>query len=174
MTIADTDAPPREAKSLLDDVRARSDRRYPRIITFQEIEAMPRLPFSNGCESGVFISRERDDARYFYQGLCFHDPDMDEFKWMQSNWDETYYCIKGILRVKVEDDTGRGKVLDIKETEHMYLPAGYTYTLMPSGVESINFWTLGPAFKTGLKPLREIDIPEAPEYVKTLREMRED
>ncbi|MFN8160245.1 MAG: hypothetical protein U0R52_04260 [Solirubrobacterales bacterium] len=93
---------------------------------------------------------------------------------MQSNWDETYYCIKGILRVKVEDDTGRGKVLDIKETEHMYLPAGYTYTLMPSGVESINFWTLGPAFKTGLKPLREIDIPEAPEYVKTLREMRED
>jgi oxalate decarboxylase/phosphoglucose isomerase-like protein (cupin superfamily) len=162
------------AETLLEQTRNRSDRRYPRVITFEEIKAMPRLPFARGCESGVFISRERDDARYFYQGLCFHDPDMGEYKWMQSNWDETYYCMKGVLRVKVEDDSGRSKVFDIKEGEHFYLPAGYTYTLMPSGVESINFWTLGPAFKAGLKPLKEIDIPEAPEYAKTLRAMRED
>jgi mannose-6-phosphate isomerase-like protein (cupin superfamily) len=162
-----------EGKRLLD-VRDRSDRRYPRVITFEEIESMPRLPFSKGCASGVFISRERDDARYFYQGLCFHDADMEEFKWMQSSWDETYYCMKGVIRVAVTDDTEREKVFDIKQGEHFYLPAGYTYTLKASGVESINFWTLGPAFKAGLKPLREIDIPEAPEYVKTLRAMRED
>ena len=102
---------------------------------------MPRLPFSKGCASGVFISRERDDARYFYQGLCFHAPDMEEYKWMQSSWDETYYCMKGVLRVAVTDDTEREKVFDIKQGEHFYLPAGYTYTLKASGVESINFWT---------------------------------
>jgi mannose-6-phosphate isomerase-like protein (cupin superfamily) len=155
------------------DIRERATRRYPRIITRDEIEDMPRLPFSKGCESAVFISRERDDARFFYQGLCFHEPDMEDYKWMQESWDETYYCMKGVLRVSVADDTGREKVFDIKEGEHFYLPAGYTYTLKASGVPSINFWTLGPAFKVGLKPLKEINIPEAPEYARTLVKMRE-
>jgi glyoxylate utilization-related uncharacterized protein len=134
---------------------------------------MPRLPFAEGCASGVFISRERDDARYFYQGLCFHAPDMGEYRWDQSNWDESYFCMKGVIRVLVEDHTGNEKLFDIKQGEHFYLPAGYTYTLKPSGVESINFWTLGPAFKQGLKPLKDIDIPEAPAYAKMLREMRD-
>jgi glyoxylate utilization-related uncharacterized protein len=164
---------PGQAPRLLD-VRDRSDKRYPRVITFDEIEGMPRLPFAKGCESGVFISRERDDARYFYQGLCFHDADMEEYRWDQSNWDETYYCIKGTIRVLVEDHVGNSKLFDINETEHFYLPAGYTYTLKASGVESINFWTLGPAFKAGLKPLRGIGIPEAPAYAKQLKAMREE
>jgi hypothetical protein len=163
-----------EGGERLSDIRHRSDKRYPRIITFGEIESMPRLPFSKGCASGVFISRERDDARYFYQGICFHDADMEEYRWEQSNWDETYYCMKGTLRVNVEDAAGNEKLFDIEEGEHFYLPAGYTYTLKASGKESLNFWTLGPAFKAGLKPLKEIDIPEAPAYAKTLRELREE
>jgi hypothetical protein len=160
------------SERLLDHVNELGARRYPRIITFDEIKGMPRLPFSKGCASGVFISRERDDARYFYQGICFHDADMEDYRWEQSSWDETYYCMKGVLRVLVEDSEGNEKLFDIKESEHFYLPAGFTYTLKASGVESMNFWTLGPAFKVGLRPLREIDIPEAPEYAKSLRAMR--
>lgn len=163
-----------DAERLLDHVNELGARRYPRIITFDEIESMPRLPFSKGCASGVFISRERDDAKFFYQGICFHEPDMEDYRWEQSSWDETYYCMKGVIRVLVEDQEGNEKLFDIKETEHFYLPAGYTYTLKASGVESMNFWTLGPAFRVGLKPLTEIDIPEAPEYAKALRGMREE
>ncbi|MEZ5121358.1 MAG: hypothetical protein R2736_07260 [Solirubrobacterales bacterium] len=163
---------PGQGERLLD-VRERSDRRYPGVITFAEIEAMPRLPFSEGCASGIFISRERDDARYFYQGMCFHGADMGEFRWDQSNWDESYYCIKGVLRVLVEDHVGNSKLFDVQETEHFYLPAGYTYTLKPSGIDSINFWTLGPAFKQGLRPLKEIDLPDAPAYAKVLKGMRD-
>lgn len=165
-----TTAPRNEKR--LSDIAKRSDRRYPRVIKFDEIEAMPRLPFSEGCSSAIFLSRERDDARYFYQGMCFHGADMEDFGWHQSSWDEAYYCVKGVLRVAVSDDTGREKVFDIHEGEHFYLPAGYTYTLRASGVDSINFWTLGPAFKVGLKPLKEINLPEAPAYAKTLIEMR--
>ncbi len=156
----------------LSDVAARSDRRFPRLISRGEIEEMPRLEFSKGCESAIFISRERDDARYFYQGMCFHAADMEDFQWMQSSWDESYYCVKGVLRICVSDDTGREKTFDIEEGQHFYLPAGYTYTLKASGVDSINFWTLGPAFKVGLKPLNEIGIPDAPAYAKRLVELR--
>jgi hypothetical protein len=164
---------PTGADKRLSDVRNRSNRRYPRLIAREEIEAMPRMPFSKNCESAIFISRERDDARFFYQGMCFHGADMEDFKWMQSAWDESYYCVKGVLRLAVSDDTGREKVFDINEGEHFYLPAGYTYTLMASGIDSINFWTMGPAFKAGLRPLKELDVPDAPAYSKTLTGMRE-
>ena len=157
----------------LSDIRDRSDRRYPRLITREQIEAMPRMPFSERCESAIFISRERDDARFFYQGLCFHAADMEDFKWMQSAWDESYYCVEGVLRLAVSDDTGREKVFDIQQGQHFYLPAGYTYTLRASGVDSVNFWTMGPAFKAGLKPLKELDVSDAPAYSKTLVELRE-
>lgn len=154
------------------DAKAKQPLRYPRVIGRAEIAAMPRLPFSKGCESGVFLSRERDDARYFNQGLCFHDPDMEDFEWEQASWDETYYCIKGVLRVVARDASGKERVLEAKEGDHVYLPAGFTYTLKASGVESINFWTLGPAIKVGLKAFKEINIPEAPEYAAKLVAMR--
>jgi hypothetical protein len=108
----------------LADVGERSDRRYPRVISRSEIEAMPRMAFSKNCESAVFLSRERDDARFFYQGMCFHAADMEDFEYFQSAWDEAYYCVKGILRVVVRDAQGREKVFDIPEGDHFYLPAG--------------------------------------------------
>ncbi len=158
----------------LADVGERSDRRYPRVITHEEIKQMPRMAFSKNCESAVFISRERDDARYFYQGICFHGADMEDFEYFQAAWDESYYCVKGLLRVAVRDAAGREKVYDIHEGDHFYLPAGFEYTLKASGVESINFWTMGPAFKAGLGPLKEIGVPDAPAYAKALVEMRDE
>ena len=52
-----------------------SDRRYPRVITMQEIESLPRLLFKPGIDTAIFLSQERDDARYFRQGICWQTPD---------------------------------------------------------------------------------------------------
>src|SRR3979411_753856 len=108
---------------------AYSEVRYPRIIKRKEIEPLPRMMFSRGCGTSVFLSPERDDARYFMQGLCFHDADMDECSWIEDAGDEAYFCISGVIRVGVRDGAGKEITLDIEEGEHAYLPAGYTYTL---------------------------------------------
>jgi mannose-6-phosphate isomerase-like protein (cupin superfamily) len=151
-----------------------SDTRYPRVIKRDEITPIPKMMFAKGCGTSVFISKEREDARYFIQGLCFHEPDHEEYAWVQDAWDEAYYCIKGIIRVGVDDSEGNSIVMDIHEGEHAYLPAGYTYTLKPSGVESINFWTVGAIPSPGIKVFAEIGVPNAPDVAKQLTELRKE
>jgi hypothetical protein len=160
--------------SSLADVAAKRDRRYARVMGFAEIEAMPRLEFSKGCESAVFVSRERDDARYFYLGMCFHGADMEDFVWEQVSWDEAFYCIKGRLCLHIRDGQDNESELFIEEGEHVYVPAGYWYTLKATGIDSLNYWIMSPSAKVGLAPMHQTGIPEAPQYAKTLRAMRDE
>jgi hypothetical protein len=153
---------------------AHSDVRYPRVITRKEIEPIPRMMFAPGCGTSIFISPEREDARYFMQGLCFHDADHGEYAWIQDAWDEAYYCVKGIIRVGVRDAAGTEVTLDLHEGDHAYLPAGFTYVLKPSGVESINFWTVGAVPAPGIKVFTETGIPNAADVAKHLTEMRKE
>ena len=122
--------------------------RYPKVMTPDEIEAMPRLEFNKGIETGIFISQEREDARYFRQGI----------------FDESQCCLTGMIRLRVEDASGRQVVLEARPGEHIYLPAGYTYTLEATGIESSFLWTSGPSNGPG--------IVEAPGYSKQLRALR--
>jgi hypothetical protein len=139
-----------------------------------ELAAMPRLEFSKGCESAVFVSRERDDARWFYLGLCYHAADMEDFEWEQVSWDEAFYCVKGRLRLHVRDDEGNEAELIVEEGEHIYVPAGYWYTLKATGIDSLNYWVMSPSPKTGLAPMHQTGIAGAPEYAKTLRALRDE
>lgn len=143
--------------------------RVPKLIPFAEIEAMPRLRFVRGMESGVFVSKERDGARYFSQGLCFHDADMDDLVWDETGWDEAFLCLKGKLLVLIEDADGNTAEYEVNEGDHFWAPAGYKYTLRATGVDSINFWTMGPVMKSGW---RYTDDQCAPAYHDTLVEMR--
>jgi ethanolamine utilization protein EutQ (cupin superfamily) len=134
------------------------------VITDEEIRSMPRMEFNTGIETAIFISRERDDARYFRQGVCYAEPDFEPVHWEQLNFDETQYCLAGKVRLRIADRSGRGAVLEIGPGEHIYLPAGYIYTLEPSGVETTFLWTSGPSNKPG--------IVENPEYSKVLKQLR--
>jgi hypothetical protein len=151
-----------------------SDVRYPRVIGHEEIVPLPRMMFGRGCGTGIFISPEREDARYFMQGLCFHEAEHEEYSWIQDGWDEAYFCLKGLLKVGVADSEGTSIVLDIPEGDHAYLPAGYTYTLIPSGVESINFWTVGPLPSPGIKIFAETGVPTAVDVAKQLKALRKE
>jgi mannose-6-phosphate isomerase-like protein (cupin superfamily) len=146
------------------DPTAPNARRYPRVISEDEIEAMPRLPFNDGIETNIFLSRERDDARYFRQGYCFAEPDHAGYQWDQTNFDETHYVLKGLIRLRVRDAAGREVVLEAGEGEHIYLPAGYAYELEPTGIETVFFWTSGPSPRSG--------VVEAPEYSQALKSLR--
>lgn len=139
----------REAGAAIRASMPKRETRYPRHIRHKEIEAMPRLQFSKGCESGVFISRERDEARFYSQGLCFHAADMDDLVWQETSWDEAFYCMKGQLLVQVVDAEGNKAKFTVDEGDHFWAPAGYKYTLKASGVESINFWTMAPVMQSG-------------------------
>jgi hypothetical protein len=55
-------------------------------------------------------------------------------------------------------------VLEATQGEHIYLPAGYAYTLEATGVEAAFFWTSGPSPRAGLV--------EAPEYSAQLKSLR--
>jgi ethanolamine utilization protein EutQ (cupin superfamily) len=139
-------------------------RRFPRVITEDEISSMPRLEFNSGIDTAIFLSRERDDARYFRQGYCYMDPDHAGYEWDQTNFDETHYCLKGRIHLRVRDADGREVVLEAGEGEHIYLPAGYSYALKANGVESTFFWTSGPSPRAGLV--------EAKEYSDELKSLR--
>lgn len=125
--------------------------RFPKVIRFEDIEKLPRLSFAKGCASGIFLSREREDSRYYTQGYCFHDADMDDFTWDETAWDEVFHCLKGKLLVHAVDADGDETDFTVEQGNHFWAPAGYKYTLKASGVESIAFWTMAPVQKTGWK-----------------------
>jgi hypothetical protein len=147
------------------DPYATSDRRYPRVITMSEIQELPKLPFQKGIGTAIFLSQERDDARHFRQGICWQEPDHVPYQWNQTNFDETHYCLKGKIRLLVKDASGRTLVLEAKQGEHIYLPGGYEYTLEPTGVDTMFFWTSGPSPRFGLA--------ELPEYSASLTALRD-
>lgn len=125
---------------------------------------MPRLQFNTGIDTAIFLSRERDDARYFRQGYCYMEPDHQPYHWEQKDFDETHYCLRGKIHLSVRDASGREVVLEAVEGEHIYLPAGYSYTLTASGVDTAFFWTSGPSPRAGLV--------EAADYAATLTSLR--
>jgi ethanolamine utilization protein EutQ (cupin superfamily) len=146
------------------DPMASNARRYPRVITEDEISALPRLEFNTGIDTAIFLSRERDDARYFRQGYCYMEPDHEPYHWDQTNFDETHYCLEGQIRLRVRDKEDREVILEAAEGEHIYLPAGYAYTLEATGVKSRFFWSSGPSPRPGLV--------EAKDYSKQLTALR--
>ncbi|MEG6510276.1 hypothetical protein V6C03_14995 [Methyloligella sp. 2.7D] len=148
------------------DPYATSETRFPRVITMSEIETMPRLKFEDGIGTAIFLSQERDDARYFRQGICFQEPDHTPYNWKQADFDETHYCLKGLIRLRIKDAEGREVVFEATVGEHIYLPAGYEYTLEPTGVETMFFWSSGPSPRCGLA--------ELPEYSQSLTDLRGD
>lgn len=139
----------RSKGAAIRDSVQRHEYRVPRHIRHEEIAAMPRLRFVKGCESGIFISRERDESRFYSQGLCFHDADMDDLTWEGVSWDEAFYCMKGQLKIVVTDAEGNQAEYIVDEGDHFWGPAGYKYTMKATGVESINFWTTAPVLFTG-------------------------
>lgn len=150
------------AKSKGALIRARAEKRearVPKTIRHADIVAMPRLRFGKGCESGIFISREREESRFYSQGLCFHDADMDDFTWDEVSWDEAFYCMKGQLRVHAVDVEGNESEFVVDEGDHFWAPAGYKYTLKASGVDSINFWTVAPVLHSGWRDTGDAQGP---------------
>jgi ethanolamine utilization protein EutQ (cupin superfamily) len=154
----------KEAASVAYDPMTPNARRYPRVITPKEIDSMPRLTFKQGIDTAIFLSRERDDARYFRQGYCYLERDHEPYNWKQVDFDETHYCLEGKIHLTVRDASGRKVVLEAKQGEHIYLPAGYDYTLEASGVKTVFFWSSGPSPRAGLV--------EAPEYSRELKSLR--
>lgn len=138
--------------------------RFPKVMAPGEIEAMPRLEFNTGIDTSIFISQEREDARYFRQGICYAKADHEPVHWTQSNFDEAQYCLTGMIRLRVEDAAGKKIVLEARPGDNIYLPGGFTYTLEASGVDYSFLWTSGPSSRPG--------IVEAPSYSKQLSALR--
>ena len=146
------------------DPDARNARRYPRVIVPEEIDKMPVLTFNTGIVTNIFLSRERDDARYFRHGYCYGESDHLPYHWDQKDFDETHFVLEGKIHLVVEDAAGRTIVLEAGEGEHIYLPAGYKYTLENTGVTWKFFWTSGPSPKVG--------VADAADYSRELKALR--
>jgi mannose-6-phosphate isomerase-like protein (cupin superfamily) len=134
----------REAGAAIRASVPKHETRFPRMFHPEEIREMPRLKFSEGCASGVFISNERDGGRFFSQGMCYHEPDMDDLTWQATSWDEAFLCVKGKLHVIVHDRDDNKIEFHMEPGDHFWAPAGYRYTLRATGVDSLNYWTTSP------------------------------
>lgn len=123
--------------------------RFPRLFGFDEIEAMPRIAFSNGAECAAFISREREGSRYYSQGVGFHAADAEDVVWQATSWDEAFFCISGSLRVVVTDNQGTELDYKLEPGQYFWAPAGYRYAVKSAGVEAISFVTTSPQMPSG-------------------------
>jgi hypothetical protein len=132
------------------DPMAANARRFPRVIRLDEIERLPRLEFAPGVEMALSLSRERDDALFFRQGYCWLEADHAGYEWDQTNFDEAEYCLEGLIRVHVWDASDREIVLEAEPGEHIYLPGGYRYKLVPTGVRTTFFFSSGPSPRRGM------------------------
>lgn len=148
------------------DPYAYSDTRFPRVITPKQIESMPRMIFEKGIDNAIFISQERDDARQFRHGYCFEQPGHVPYTWKQADFDESHFVLRGKIRLYVKDEAGREVILEAGPGEHIWLPAGYEYKLVTTGVETVFFWTSGPSPRRGLT--------EVPDYSKAMSDLREE
>ena len=146
------------------DPAAPNARRYPRATSKAEMDALPRLPFNTGIGTNIFVSREADDARYFRHGICYAEADHSPYQWEQFNFDESHWVLEGKVSLRVHDAADREIVIEAGPGEHIYLPAGYTYTLEATGVYTEFYWTSGPSPKVG--------VADAPEYSAQLRALR--
>ncbi len=123
--------------------------RFPRRFTFDEVEAMPRIPFGKGCECGTFISRERDGSRFYSQGISFIAADSDDVVWLATSWDEAFYCLDGAVRIVVTDVDGAEVDFLFGAGEFFWAPAGYQYTVKSTGVEARVHLTTSPQMPSG-------------------------
>ena len=128
----------------------------PKVITPEETKSRPAWEFSSGMNTYMRISTEIEGSRNAIQGWCEHDPDFEPMVWDQANWDELFFCHKGSIKVLARAKHGAEKELFAKEGESMFLPAGFHYTLLATGEESINLWTATPAPRTGVKALKDL------------------
>jgi mannose-6-phosphate isomerase-like protein (cupin superfamily) len=123
--------------------------RFPRLFRFDEIEAMPRIAFSDGVAAGTFISRERDGARYYSQGISFHAPAAKDVVWQATSWDEAFYCIDGTIHIVVTDADDVNVEFSLEAGEYFWAPAGYKYTVKSTGVEAKMLLTTSPQMLSG-------------------------
>lgn len=151
-----------------------TSRRYPRVIDDGEVAALPSWHLADGVETTIFLSRERDDARYFRQGVYRLTSDHPYFEWPQTNYDEAQFCVSGLLRVRCTDSDGRSVILEAAPGEHVYLPAGFRYGFEATGVDTQVLWTSGPSPRPGIQLARGEVFAGAKEYGIALKEARGD
>ncbi|MED5804008.1 hypothetical protein VX037_23580 [Gordonia sp. Z-3] len=123
--------------------------RFPRLFAFDEVASMPRIPFSRGMECGAFISREREGARYYSQGIGFHAAGADDVTWQATSWDESFTCLSGSLRVIVTDAEGKEVEFLVEAGKYFWAPAGYKYSVRSTGVEAVSYLTTAPQMPSG-------------------------
>lgn len=127
----------------------RQEIRFPRLFSLAEIEAMPRIAFSDGVAAATFISRERDGARYFSQGITRHRADAKDVVWQETSWDEAFYCLEGEVRIVVTDVQGDELDFTLRAGEFFWAPAGYLYAVKSTGVEAKVHLTTAPQMPSG-------------------------
>lgn len=123
--------------------------RFPRLFSLAEIGAMPAIAFSDGAESTIFISRERDGARYFSQGITTLRADAKDIVWQETSWDEAFYCLEGEFRILVTDVHGTELDFTMRAGEFFWAPAGYLYAVKATGVEAKALLTTAPQMPSG-------------------------
>ena len=128
----------------------------PKVITHKETKSRPAWEFSKGMNTYMRISTEIEGSRNAIQGWCEHAPDFEPMVWDQANWDELFFCHKGSLKVLARDKHGAEKELVAQEGDSMFLPAGFHYTLLATGEQSVNYWTVTPVPSTGIKALKDL------------------
>jgi hypothetical protein len=143
----------------------------PELITEADTHKLPMWEFTKGCNTYIRVSTEMQGCVSGMQGWTEQAADMEPLTWKQASWDEIFYCVKGIIRLVAEDAKGSKEEIVAKEGETIYVPGGYIYTLLPSGVDTVNLWSAHPVAHRGLVVMRDVGFPHAREVSDRLKHM---
>ena len=139
----------RRAGAAIRASASRQEMRFPRLFGGAEVEAMPRIVFSKGIETGWFISREREGSRYYSQGVGYVEPDAEDCVWQATSWDEAFLCLTGRFRMEVTDADGTELAFMVQPGEYFWAPAGFRYRMRSAGVEATCLVTTAPQMPSG-------------------------
>jgi len=82
------------------------------------------------------------------EGICCLRADHAPIRWLQPDFEQIRLCLSGKLRLLVEDSHSEQTIIEALPGEGVYLPAGYAYTVEPTGVDTVFFWTFGTPDQT--------------------------
>ena len=120
-------------------------RQHPALLTQTELDRFPCHDLTDGLKVSITTTHDYPGLRPCRQGYCYGSATHSPFRFHANNFDETHHILTGTIQIETQDPVGRTRTLKATAGQHLTLPAGYTYTVQPTGTPYTTLWTSTPA-----------------------------
>lgn len=102
---------------------------------------IPSVELVKGMHTHFNVCEQSVGSQMLRMGVCYHDPNMDDFSWAGRS-EESFYVAEGSIRLTWEGEAGEQGEIIARKGEQLFLPKGLRYTLKATGEPAINVFAL--------------------------------